>query len=132
MNYKSYALIITLFFSFVSFAGDNKFISTSGDVKLKKKSKSVAKAVIIYLSPNEIPDSAKRIGIIYNTERDQETAFEQVKVLASRAGGNAIFFVGGKSVTAGEKVFNNFVWPGAFKARWNFLVFYDPNVRIPE
>lgn len=118
--------LLTIAFIFVfgvTWSGENKFISTSGEKKLSKRNKEAEKNMIIYLDKNEVPTNAERIGIIYNTEKDQETAFAQVKALAARTGANALLFVGGKEVTAGQKVFNTLVWPGSFKARWNFIVF---------
>jgi len=125
---KKLLAIVFIAIPVLAFAGDNKFISTSGDIKLKKATKDKYKSVIVYLSPSEVPASAKRLGIIYNTERDQETAFMQVKHLAARAGGNAILFVGGKDLSAGERLFNGLIWPGSFKAKWNFIVYSDPTI----
>lgn len=59
-------------------AGKNEFISTSGNVEIGKRNKEAEKAMIVYMSETEVPENAKRIGIIYNTERKQKAAFYQV------------------------------------------------------
>jgi hypothetical protein len=84
-----------------------KFISTNGeDVKLHHVSNKVERKVILYLSPNEVPKDAERIGLIIGKYRKRDVAFITAKHFAAMADCNAIVFIDGRDLTAGEEITN--------------------------
>ena len=105
----------------VSYAGKNEFIRTDG--KPAKTSRAHKTPIVIYLDPNEIPDSLVRVGVILNTTKHQRNAFIQAQKLAQRHGAKAIFLQSGKDISGGGKVVNALIMPGAYKAKWVFYVY---------
>jgi hypothetical protein len=100
-----------------------KFISTNGDnVKMKHVSNKVEQRVKLFLSAEEVPKDAERIGILVSSFKKREKAFLTAKNFAARAGGNAILFQDGKDLSAGSQVANALLGTN-IKGQYYFIVY---------